>query len=296
MPMNGGQSGLNMALYSPRFGIEYDHLPGSPQESGSWDSFTATCNYRVAWENRIRFYQDMLGFISGSTVYPAHQYIPEGNGTVYNVYAKTADIEPIRAKSPAAGITYKYARFTINYSSPDFDEPPEGETVYVTESLEPAAEFITLNRDGLYFGTGASKVSLKDQNIEPPAKIERMTDWVYTLHRVLTLPSEVLTLPGKINSAAVASRSLNTTWPALTLLCGNPSLERQITSTGVTAWTITFRFTYRNHGTASVPLGWQHFPRTDTVATGNALLFERITDGTDNIKIYEEASFAGLII
>ncbi len=285
-----------MPLFSPRFDIEYDHIPGSPMESGSWESFSAICNFRVAWENRIRFIQDMLGFISGSTVYQAHRYIPEGTGVVYNVFARTADINPIIAQSPTAGITYKYANVTINYSTPDYDQPPEGEIVYVTESLEPAAEFITLNRDGLYFGTGANKVSLKDQNIEPPAKIERMTDWVYTLHRLLTLPNEVLTLPGKINSVSAYSRSLNKTWPAQTLLCGNPSLERQITSSGTTAWTVTFRFTYRNHGTISVPLGWQHFPRTDDVATGNALLFERITDGTDNIDIYEEASFAGLII
>ncbi len=285
-----------MPLFSPRFGIEYDHFPGSPTESGSWDFFTAVCNYKVEWQHRIRFIQDMLGFTTGSTVYQAHQYIPEGTGIIYNAFAISADIAPIIAQSPTAGITYKYANVTINYSTPDYDQPPEGETVYVTESLEPAAEFITLNRDGLYFGTGASAVSLKDQNIEPPAKIERMTDWVYTIHRVPTLPSEVLTLPGKINSAAAYSRSLNITWPALTLLCGNPSLDRQITSQGVTAWTVTFRFTYRNHGDAATPLGWQHFPRTDTVATGNALLFERITDGTDNIKIYEEASFAGLII
>ena len=281
-----------MPLYSPRFGIEYDHLPGSPREEGSWEYFTAISNYRVAWQDRIRFIQDMLGFISGSTVYPAHQYIPEGTGTVYNVFAKTTNIEPIEAKSPVGGRTYIYAKVTVNYSTRDYDEPPEGQTVYITESMEPAAEFITLNRDGFYFGTGGTKVSFKDQNIEPPAKIETMIDLVYTLHRVLRLPDAILTLPGKINSDALKSDSFGLNYPIGTLRCGNPTLDRQITSTGAKAWNVTFRFSYRNHGTLDTPLGWNYFPRTDNATGATGINWEPITDGTDDLPIYESANFA----
>ncbi len=86
-------------------------------------------------------------------------------------------------------------------------------------------------------------------------------------------------------------------FPTETLLCGNPSASREIKSTGNigNAWTITYRFTYKNNGTIDDPRGWNHFPRTDNADIGG-INYEHLTDSNDaNVPIYTLANFSTVI-
>ena len=276
--------------------VDYDELVGSPTEELTFSGAVVHRQLICDWADRLTLAKELLGWTVGGVLHPPDLYDPEGDEPLYSIYARDCTVEPFIAPSDVSGSSYKKAKLTVIYRTPEYTEaPPAGETVYISESLEPAAEFLTLNRKGFYFGTGASKVSLEENDLEAPAKIDRMIDWVYTIHRVPTLITAYFDLPGKVNNAAVYSRSLNITFPAETLLCGNPSLSREITSTGITAWTITFRFTYKNSGTIASPLGWNYFPRTDNADSGG-INYEQITDGTDAIPIYTLADFSTVVL
>jgi len=268
--------------------IAYERVPGFPREEITPEGISIVDKFQCAYADRVTLAKEMLGFVVGSTLHLPDEY-DAGDEPLRYVYAKKAEMEPLGGIDTNGD--YSKAFVTIHYGTLNYDaELPDeaGTTVFVSEGIEPSAEFITLGRQGLYFGTGATAVSLENANVEAPARVLRMIDWVYTIHRVPYLPSAIWTHVGCVNNAAVYSRTLNKTFAAETLLCGNPSLEREFTSAGVTAWTITFRFSYR-------PEGWNKFPRTDNAGAGG-VNFEAITDGTNAIPIYPLANFGQLIL
>jgi len=284
--------------------VDYEIERGSPVEHISHDGASVEVKYLCAWRDRITFVKEMLGYVTGSSLYLPDEYKGyDSSERLYGLYAKAATIEPVGAIDQTTG-NYTLARVTITYGKLDYDTPdtgegpwpPEGtppeEMVFVSETLEPASEFMTLPRKGLYLGTGANKVSLENLNLEPPAKIIRMVEWVYTIHQYNRIPEFFFTLPGKVNDGYVHSRSLDITFPAETLLCGNPTLKREITTLGKTTWTITLRFTHRNAGTFDSPKGWNYFPRTDSLGASGEITWEQIYDGSGTaVKIYEPADF-----
>ncbi len=264
--------------------VSYTEKAGSPREYLYRGLAEVERKLICNWAERITLARELLGYYRNHYYYPPDQYRPAGNETLYNIYAYECQIEPIG--------TYEKALVTVRYKFQDqylVGENP----VFITERIEPAAEFLTLTKTGLYFGTGGSKVPLGD-DIEAPAKIIRMFDWVYTLRGIFELTAPYYDLPGKVNDAEVYSRALNRFFPAETLLCGNPSAERDITRDGAFTWTVTYRFTYRNQGTLASPKGWNHWPRTDN-ADVTGIKFEKITDGTDNVPIYTLADFTAVI-
>lgn len=276
--------------------VDYDELPGSPREHLRFGSAEVERYLLCNWNERIRLTRELLGYWLGWVWQKPDQYTaPEGSERLYNLYAYDCQIEPIKSTPITSGLSYNKAKLTVLYKVMEFQNIDESST-WITEHLEPASEFLTLDRTNLYFGTGASKVPL-DDDVEAPAKINRMVDWVYTIHNVTQLSSAYFDLIGYVNNAAVCSNSLGIWFPAETLLCGNPSASREIkttTSATGTTWTVTYRFSYKNNGTIAAPKGWNHFPRTDT-ASSAGLVYERITNGTNNIPIYNTADFSQVI-
>jgi len=245
--------------------------------------------FLVDWADRLAFIKEKLGYFDGSTLWLPDKYEPEGNESVGNLYARQADVSPLLDPSHDPDMSSGRALVKIVYGN--IEPPPPGSTQYVTESLTQSSEYLTLPRKGLYFDTGGDKVSLEDYDIEVPTKIVPMLEWQYTVHRYLAIPTACLTLPGRINSSPVYSRSLGITFPAGTLLCGPIEISREYTSTGGVTANITWHFLYRNNGNEVSPKGWQWFPRTD----GGAVSWERITDGTSEVPVYEEADFSSVV-
>lgn len=271
------------------FTIDYDELANSPQESFTNGNIQITRLLSCAWIYRIQFMKELLGYLAeDSTVYYADEY-DTGTIQIPNVFCTTVDIEPLGIDQDTG--EYLKAKIIAKYEYRKYNIPSAGNIVYVTESLENASEFLTLPDKLLYWVNDQTRPLNPS---ETPSKIIPLLQWSYTKNLLTSVPNETLSLPGKVNDASVYSRALDLTFPTETLLCSNPSLTREVTNQGTTAWTVTFRFTYRNNGTASVPLGWNHFP--DTRTAGEDITFGRIYDGSGNTRyVYERADFSGFV-
>jgi len=262
--------------------VSYERRPGYPQEDMSYKEATIIDKLICAYADRITLAKQLLGFRIGSIIYSPHEY-DAGDEPLANLFAKDVHIDPIigldgEGSYTKAELTIRYQHFTYSLT------PPEGETVYVSESLEPASEFLTLSHEGLYWDNAQAEPL---DSTAAPAKIIRMMDWVYTIHQISSIPSWVWTHPGAVNAASTKSKELNKTFAAQTLLCGNPSLSREITSEGTTAWTITVRLTYRIDG-------WNKFPHTEE---NGALSMDTIYDGAGAAKtFYATANFGNIIL
>jgi len=283
-----------MAIEPCEIRVPFCVCDGYPQEVLTDGRPTAQVKFLLAWEHRSTFCQDVLGRVTeeggNRIIYRQHKYPYGFDG----LYAKSATITPLGTIGHllAQGEThltnpeklYERAQVDVSYEPVQFSSDPNNEVI-ATERFEGASEFLTVNNRKLYWGTGASKVLL-DQT-EAPSLIVRMMDWVYTLSKVKTFPTAILDLGGCVNDAEVVSHTLNKTFAAGTLLCGNPQISREYhTGAGTDYFTITLRFTYR-------PNGWNKFPRTD-VLSDNKITWESITDGTNNVLFYPPVSFAPL--
>jgi hypothetical protein len=285
-------------VYPNNITIGYSEMDGSPKEGVGVKSQDAVRTLKCAWADRLTLAAQLVGYTQpiGLDVihFLPHQYPHSG---LLHLFASDIRIERLASKMNNTITTlasYTDAILTVTYSVPDYEFPTENEETYVTESLEPATEFMTISHKGLYWDENG------EDPIDPteaPAKLVRMTAWVYTLHSLYELPSAIFTLPGKVNTNDTYSWSLNKWFAYETLLCGDPSLSREKTSTGVSAWAVTFRFIHRNAGSYSSPLGWNEFPRPKDSDVDGHVRYTTVKtlDGHD-VLVYELSDFEDLII
>ena len=259
--------------------VSYDRVPGYPQERITKTDIQVTDKLQCAWEERIMLAKELLGYIAGGTVYPPQEY-DFGDEPIRNVYCRDVAIDPLLGIEAGE---YTKALLTVTYANRSYDEPDSGETTYISESIEPASVFMTLDKGGLYWDAGQT-TPIKD--MEAPQKIIRMGDWIYTKHFAPSIPSWIWTHPGTINAATVKSKELAKTFLKETLLCGNPTLSREITSEGATKWSVTVRITYN-------PNTWNKFPRA---SADGALAFSTIYDGAGAAKTFYDTSDFGDIV
>ncbi len=264
--------------------ISFERAAGYPKEHlgnvFSEGENRVTDKLYCVWDDRIALASELLGSVTANTVNLPEEYTV---GTEFStIYAKTVDIEGIGFDKTL--LQFTKAALTVTYGKLDYEvtNNPIG-PYYVSESLEPAAEFITLSKDKLYWSNDQTS-PLTD--IEAPAKVIRMVDWVYTIHGKTRVPDWVWTHIGKINDSSVTSSTLNRTFAERTLLCGNPSLERNWDTDGTPRWQVTTRLTYR-------PDTWNKFPRASANGT---LSMSSIYDGAGTEKqFYETANFSSII-
>ena len=276
--------------------VDYSRVPGYPQERLSREGIQVVDKLQCAWTDRITLAKELLGFAIGGILHTPHKY-DAGNDPLNNLYAMDVDTEPVMGINQTTG-EYTKAVLTVNYETPDYNIDDTGEansTVYVTESLEPSAEFLTLGKEGLWWYGGQPV-----EDVETPSMIVRMMDLVYQVHHSLSLPDHICDYLGYVNYSAVYSRSFGRWFPAETLLYSNPSLHRTFTSEGVSAWDITYRFTWRQMGTFGT--GWNLFPRADYLdASGNVQFLPIYNDAntqTDatRVKPYPTAEFNNIVL
>ncbi len=260
--------------------VDYERIPGYPKERLTNDAVEVEDLLQCDWNDRITLAKELLGFATSSFLAVPHEF-NFGAHNIPNIFCVSASIEPQGGISQTTG-AYTKARVSAIYRNLDYDvnAPVEtGTTLYVTEAIEPASEFLTLNNEKLFWQDGTPIDAA-----EAPTKVVRCVDWVYTVHhRLHSVPLWVFSLPGTVNSNTVYSYSFKLTFGAGTLLCGNPSLSREITTDGATAWTITVRFTFRYPG-------WNLFPRV-TVASGYEMTWEYVYNASGLLLPYASANF-----
>lgn len=263
--------------------IDYSERPGSPVEELTFsDGIRVIRTLRCAYEDRMTLARQLNGYVESGVLHLAHKYEPRFSDVDLDyVYCQSVTIDPFEGLSKS-GVTngwYKYAKLTVNYGTIDRNEVG---TTYVTETLQPASEFLTLDRT-LYWDSGQAEAVESSQS---PGILISMTEWQYTVHGLEIPPAAVIDLPGKVNVATVYSEALDYTFPAGTLLCGNPTMTRQFTTFGTTSWTVTFRFMYRRYG-------WQFIPRPD--GSGGVEFVRLYDSGGNTVPLYETGDFSVIV-
>lgn len=267
-------------MSEPTITAAYEEVDESPVEAYTSRGFEARRILQCDWQDRLVLAGQLRGGLQagqqGYTYTPPQPYPHYTPAVVADVR-----IEPFgapRASGVATELNYELARLTVEYRIP---ERGSDEQALVSESLEAAAEFLTLPAEKFYWD---SQAATPISESEAPAKLLRMLDWVYIRHQLVEVPSAVLGLVGCVNASAVTSTTLGLTFPAETLLYNPPRLQREFTTEGAKAWSATFRFTYR-------PDGWNKFPRR-----GSGVFQNMYDAGGQVFRPYTPADFTQLVV
>jgi len=264
--------------------IPYEEV-SEPEEIWTPTLRSAKRILKCAWGDREQLAKELRG---GVTLY--------GDRIIYRkpaAYPNDAKIFPYEIrKSPfgakiqgsAEVAVYSYALLEVMYKQPDYgiDEANPNE-VLISESLEASAEYLTLPNRQLYWDQEAEDPI---NSSEAPGLLIHTVDWVYTIHYMPYIFQDYLSYAGAVNQYDLYSYTLGLTFPAETLLYNPPTMNRQITTDGVSCWELTCRFTYRYQG-------WNNLPRGD----GNVISFYPIYDEVgDAVSIYDLADLRILTI
>lgn len=214
-----------MAIYSIIACCE-EH--GSPVEPWAPEGSSPSVFLRCTWALRHALVADLLG---------NRRVWPYGLGADPPV-ATTAVIRTDMSQGIVSGqsISYVNAVVEVGYSSSNEE---------YSESLEPTAEFITLDYKRFRWGADDGDPI---QEGEAPGRLVRTFNLVRSASRVVAVPITALTLPGAVNDAVYVSALLGLTFPAETLLFQPPQLSRTLTVGGDNAWNMTTKFTYKAEG------------------------------------------------
>lgn len=219
---------------------EFNEMEGSPVEDFSQD-FRATRMLMVNWDDRYSLVA-ALEF----TTYP---YLP-----LLGAFVRSISVAPFKAAITGVSgglLLYEKALVTVQYSLSD-DDP---QTVdLVTESIEPNAEFRTLDFEDFRWGSTDGDVLKED---EAPSQLLRGHDYILRFHRLNAVPVAVIELEGYVNASVFATYTLGRSYAAETLMFGGGTPSRKITSAGVERFTLTERFHFK-------ATGWNKFFRQST--------------------------------
>ncbi len=268
----------------------YDYIEVGPSPEVDWDpqNIRAQRNLQCNWADRYYLAQQLLGhstWAGGSTI---HYMLPQAFPDSYGLYCNKVRIQPFGAPIDSGDtkiMAYTKSRLVVSYKPvplPESGGAPQAQ-ILVSESIDPVAEFLTMPNRKLYWDN-AQAVELSAD--EAPGIIIHMVDWVYTIHQLPYIPSEVFTKIGYCNSASVVSKGLGKTFEAETLLYNPPSASREIDSFGFYAWSLTMRFTYR-------PQGWNKFPKAGEHSLDFRVIYN---SGGDPLKIYPTTNLGDLIV
>ena len=267
--------------------LSHQEMDGSPTESQDQYGPRIQRKLLCAWADRWTLIAQLLGHTEGGIYYLAHK-------CPYHSSLRAQSIGGIsgwgeRTQQAGATYVYEFAEIDVDYRRATTD-PASGDSAdpnmtYISESIEGAAEFLTVPTKGLYWVTG---VPLGTD--EAPAMLLKTINWVYTIHRLAVIPEEFLSYIGGINSAPITSITLNRTFAARTLLYNPPQFSRDITSEGVQAWQATLRFTERKKE-------WNLFPNTKEHDADGTISFLPVFQmaGGNQLKLYPELDFTKLV-
>lgn len=143
---------------------------------------------------------------------------------------------------------YEDALLDINYDTTTGDG-----TDLVSESIEPRAEFVTLDHRNFRWESGDGEPLTEQQ---APGKIVRQLHLVRTYYQLPRIPAVVLSGVGNVHFAPYNSKLLGISFPAETLMLGQPDIKRTIRTDGTDGYTLTLKWSYQ-------PSGWNKFPQAD---------------------------------
>lgn len=216
---------------------------GFPVERSTDKGFEATVQLRCPWTHRFDLLTDIL---QNRLLYPYR--------TTSNARAKTGGSTPAAGKSSlldTQALSYDEAIVTIEYATND--EEDDGVDVY-SESLEPSAEFLTLDPAKFRWGSASGT---QVEPAEAPGMLIVGFDLLQTNYKLSALPTTIITELGHCNQASITATILGLTFTAEQLLFVTATPSRTVNSDGDFEWTLPKRFSFRKNG-------WNKFWRAST--------------------------------
>jgi len=221
--------------------VPYVEGHGSPREEIGSNGFTAVRDLICAWSLRHDLAANLLR--GQGVLYEPQPLIP--------VRAIRVGIQPVPAEQRGVGSValYEKAQLTVEYGRPE-----KNTGLLISESLEPAVEYLTLDFEDFRWAADATKTL---QENEAPGKATYSAYYVITRYEVAVIPYAVLDLMDTVNQYSVVAPTLGLTFDSETLLYSPPVMSRNVTVDDIEAWNLTFRFAYKK-------AGWNTFFRQET--------------------------------
>lgn len=292
---------MSVRILPCNFTVDFEEMEGSPVENVSveWAELGVSREFKCAAADRFSLVRSLIGFteVFGANVviHKPHAY------TFISELVMCTNVEVKPFGKMIAGPDSRFSNYQDVIVSAIYKIPQGvmaeafGALVTITETLQEASEFITLPEKGLYWlvSTGPF-VGEELDYMDAPGKISQLLEWTYEIRNALYVPAGVWGYPGHVNTYEVYSRTFDIRFPAGTLLCGNPTVSKEI-SFSATTFNISLRFLAKNNGTYAAPKGWNYFPRVSKV--GGAISFEPIYDTNGVAKIiYPYADFRSIFV
>jgi hypothetical protein len=290
----------------PGFTGPIEEVAGSPKINFTRESGDATATFKISWTDIGSFIQLALPdpyVLGGLIVTPPAGTFP---GIPW-LFASKCAVEPMWDDTIAGDgffpANYSHAKVTVTYKSEGYDQnerssggkpvqtndgpggskgdahDPNGNPVpFVTHKVHIGGEFIAWPNAGLRWETPSDPnydatrypagpspllVGVSDQihaGIAVPS-IEHTLEW----HQVAFPPwSAIRACIGKVNAFPFTGA------PPETLLFLGAEASREISSSGVRSWTLSYKFSEKNSNAVNPfqPFGWNHFLRHDGLAAG----------------------------
>jgi hypothetical protein len=236
--------------------IDYAEQDGSPTEEWGENGFSAQRRLKVAWADRRALVDELIG-----TEYP----LLDDTGAI----CRRISCVPFPGKNLGEGSVsaYEFALITAAWDTVAWRASGGGpDDPMISESIEPTAEYRTLNYEKYRWGSGSGDL-LKAE--DAPGLLLQGIDYVVTKYAQSAIPAAALTLINHVNDAALYPLTpglRNWVFAAETLLF-HPASARRTIQSGMAEWKwdVTYRFSYKPNrlkdGTAK---GWNWQWRGDT--------------------------------
>ena len=245
--------------------MAHTEVGASPTEELDGLKFEATRTLECAFDDRLTLGRELQGEVREIADGEFEWMRPQRYPHMDYAFVDQVSVDPF-GKTTGSGSSavqnWESARLTVVYRIPktggvDQDDEDAEDELLVTESLEPTMEILTIPNQKLWWDAGCTK---RLSMTEAPAYLLRTCNWVYAREKLPTLGDEFFTYIGKVNNAAITSRTIGYTFPPETLLYKPPHTEREIWVSGAKTWKATLRLTVK-------PEGWNVFPRVKDDST-----------------------------
>lgn len=220
--------------------ISSEDMAGSPTEQWSQSGLIATRKLLVNWDDRFEAARTRL-------TWPGEQY-PYHTDVL--CLAHSVSMSPFPAKTmqhntDSSRVKYDKAIVVINYKTPSATDPQDIDGEVISESLEPTAEFMTIDPSDFRWGSPDGD-PLNEQ--EAPGRLIVGFDYVFSRYNAINVPNAAMALVGHVNGSIVPTQLLGLSYPIETLLYNPPTIQRTIDVDGDVTYQLTYRFTYKAEG------------------------------------------------
>lgn len=231
-------------------GINYEEIDGSNRLAYSPDGIVGTRIFQVAWDERIEFAQALLGYTNAvgdlpirtdAQTFPGYDRLYCRNATVVGLgqLDKTGQV----ARYDLATITAEYRPWSYsssNVEDDDYDEDLEANMARWEEVHEYGVEVYSTASGEYYWSADPAPAGTPIPT--PIGFVSGVTDYTYTSSAEPELRrAAIRARRGTVNDAAWMGA------PAGYVLFMGASARRTVTSEGVGAWEITYRFRELDH-------------------------------------------------